>query len=257
MESEKVNYEQAENLWSQFQKHRSIENKNKLVLYYLFLVRSIASRLMLIYSAHTNYDDLIGYGVLGLMDAVEKFAPERGIRFDLYASKRIRGEIIDNMRKQDWASASLRSRIKQIGQAYDTLGCEQDEAGEEQVAAAVGLDVKQVRAALEKAHMFNVVHFETILNNGVACVENLLPESEESGPQRQLEKQEFKKILMNAIEHLSPNEKQIITLYYYEELMLKDIARLMQVTPARVSQIHSRALLKIRMELERYIGERD
>lgn len=251
-------YEQAQSLWDQFQKDRSVENKNKLVLHYLFLVRGIASRLMPLYSAHTNYDDLIGYGVLGLIDAVEKFAPERGIRFDSYASKRIKGEIIDNMRKQDWASASLRSRIKQIGQAYDALGYEQEEAGEEKVAASLGLDVQQVRTALEKAYMFNMVHFESILNTGTGTcltVENLLPENEEDGPQQQLEKQEFRKMLMNAISRLSPNERQVITLYYYEELMLKDIARLMQVTPARVSQIHSRALLKIRLDLERYIQE--
>ncbi|MEA5058896.1 MAG: FliA/WhiG family RNA polymerase sigma factor [Candidatus Pelethousia sp.] len=252
--------EQEQYLWKQFQRLRSVENKNQLVLHYLFLVRSIASRLMPLYSAHTNYDDLIGYGVLGLIDAVEKFMPERGIRFDSYASKRIKGEIIDNMRKQDWASASLRSRIKQIGRAYDTLGCEQDEVGEEKVAGLLGLDVQQVRAALEKAYMFNMVHFEAILNNGdgsSASVENLLPESEEEGPQRQLERLEFKKTLLHAIERLSPNERQVITLYYYEELMLKDIARLMEVTPARVSQIHSRALLKIRMEIEKYLQESD
>lgn len=252
--------EQEQSLWAEFQKDKSIENKNRLVLHYLFLVRSTASRLMPLYSAHTNYDDLIGYGVLGLIDAVEKYAPERGVRFDSYASKRIRGEIIDNMRKQDWASASLRSRIKQIGQAYDTLGMEEDEVGEEQVAQSLGLDVQQVRTALEKAYMFNMVHFESLLNGGAGgavSVENLLPESEEAGPQRQLEKQEFKQILMNAISRLSPNERQVIALYYYEELMLKDIAGLMQVTPARVSQIHSRALLKIRIELERYMREGD
>ncbi len=251
-------HEQAQDLWRQFQKDRSVENKNKLVLHYLFLVRGIAGRLMPLYSAHTNYDDLVGYGVLGLIDAVDKFLPERGIRFDSYAAKRIRGEIIDNMRKQDWASASLRSRIKQIGQAYETLGYEQDDVGEEKVAEALGLDVLQVRAALEKAYMFNMVHFEAILNSGSgsgASVENLLPENEEEGPQRQLEKQEFKKMLMAAIARLSPNERQVITLYYYEELMLKDIAQLMQVTPARVSQIHSRALLKIRTELEGYIQQ--
>ena len=252
--------EQEQDLWLQFQKDRSVENKNKLVLHYLFLVRNVASRLMPLYSAHTNYDDLIGYGVLGLIDAVDKFDPARGIRFDTYAVKRIRGEIIDNMRKQDWASASLRSRIKQIGQAYETLGYEQDDVGEEKVAEALGLDVQQVRAALEKAYMFNMVHFESILSNGTgsgASMENLLPESEEEGPQRQLEKQEFKKTLMEAIARLSPNERQVITLYYYEELMLKDIARLMQVTPARISQIHSRALLKIRTELERYLKGSD
>ncbi len=253
-------HEQAQELWRQFQQDRSVENKNKLVLHYLFLVRGMAGRLMPLYSAHTNYDDLIGYGVLGLIDAVDKFLPERGVRFDSYAAKRIRGEIIDNMRKQDWASASLRSRIKQIGQAYETLGYEQDDVGEEKVAEALGLDVQQVRAALEKAYMFNMVHFEAILNNGSGggvSVENLLPENEEEGPQRQLEKQEFKKTLMAAIARLSPNERQVITLYYYEELMLKDIAQLMQVTPARVSQIHSRALLKIRTELEGYLQQGD
>lgn len=252
--------EQGQSLWAQYQKNRSVENKNKLVLHYLFLVRSTASRLMPLYSAHTNYDDLIGYGVLGLIDAVEKFAPERGVRFDAYATKRIRGEIIDNMRKQDWASASLRSRIKQIGRAYDDLGCEQDDVGEEMVAASLGLDVQQVRTALEKAYMFNMVHFEAILNNrdgNAVSVENLLPESEEEGPQRRLEKQEFKEMLANAVGRLSANERQVIALYYYEELMLKDIAALMQVTPARVSQIHSRALLKIRTDMERYIQESD
>lgn len=247
---------EVESLWQEYQQSQSVEIKNRLVMHYLFLVRNIAGRLIPLYSAHTNYDDLIGYGVLGLIDAVEKFSPERNIKFEAYAGKRVKGEIIDNMRKQDWAPASLRSRIKQIGQAYDALGCEQDEDGERKVASALGLDVQQVRDALEKAYMFNMVHFEAILNAGSgsgATIENMLPEEEEEGPQRQLEKQEFKKVLMEAIGKLSGNEKQVITLYYYEELMLKDIARLMGVTPARVSQIHSRALLKIRTELERYL----
>ena len=258
--SETLTNEQTQELWQQYQETRSDAIKDKLVLHYLFLVRSIASRLMPLYSAHTNYDDLIGYGVLGLIDAVEKFAPERNIRFDIYASKRIKGEIIDNMRKQDWASASLRSRIKQIGQAYDDLGCSEDEVGEERVAAALGLDVQQVRTALEKAYMFNMVHFEAMLSNGSGAsmtLENMLPENEEDGPQRRLEKQELKKVLSGAIDRLSPNERQVIALYYYEELMLKDIAKLMHVTPARVSQIHSRALLKMRIELERYLKESD
>ena len=124
------------------------------------------------------------------------------------------------------------------------------------MAAALGLDVHQVRDALEKAYMFNMMHFEAILNSGAGggtTLENMLPEDEEDGPQRQLEKQEFKRVLAQAVERLSEKEKQVVTLYYYEELMLKDIARLMGVTPARVSQIHSRALLKIRMELERYL----
>lgn len=250
--------EDAERLWTQYQKNRSIENKNLLVVHYVPLVNRLVSRIVPMYTAGTSYEDLVGYGVLGLIDAVDKFSMERKVKFETYAIKRIKGEIIDSMRKQDWAPASLRSRIKQIEQAYDRLEAEGEEASDEEVAELLGLDVQQVRQASEKAYMFNVLHFETLING--ANDENSSFMNSVSGdsaehPDKLLEKQELQKVMAHAIEELSQKERQIITLYYYEELMLKDIAALMSVTPARVSQIHARALEKIKKEIKNYMDE--
>ena len=164
--------------------------------------------------------------------------------------------MIDNIRSQDWASSSLRSRIKQIGQAYEKLEAqEKAEVSDEAVADMLGLEVQQVRTALEKAHMFNVVHFETLLSSagdGNVTLEETIRADVSQTPEEKLFRKEFSRMLAESIDKLSANERKILTLYYFEELMLKDIAALLNVTPARVSQIHSRALLKIRMDIEKY-----
>ena len=108
---------EIDELWKRFIATGSIEIKNKLVMLYVPLVNRIVARIAPMYGMYSSFDDMLGYGVLGLIDAVEKFAPERQIKFEIYAARRIKGEIIDSMRKQDWAPASLRSRIKQIGNA--------------------------------------------------------------------------------------------------------------------------------------------
>ncbi len=251
--------DEADQLWAQYRKNRSIENKNRLVMHYVPLVNKIVSRIVPMYTAGTSYEDLVGYGVLGLIDAVDKFSPERKVRFETYAIKRIKGEIIDSMRKQDWAPASLRNRIKQIDRAYEQLEAEGAEATEEEVAEILGLDVQQVRQASEKAYMFNVLHFDTLINNAVEhgdspFLNSVSENDREEHPDKLLEKQELSAVISGAIEKLTDKERQIITLYYYEELMLKDIAALIRVTPARVSQLHGRALEKIKQEIKAYLG---
>lgn len=248
---------QAEALWSAFQKSRTTENKNRLVVHYVPLVNRIVSRVIPMYTAGTSYEDLVGYGVLGLIDAVDKYAPDRNVKFETYAVKRIKGEIIDSMRRQDWAPASLRSRIKQIDKAYEQMEADGLDATDEDVAEYLGLDVRQVRAASEKAYMFNVLHFETLISSAVEGGETYLdamPGGDANDhPDRMLEKQELKKAIAGIINDLPEKERQIVTLYYYEELMLKDIAALLRVTPARVSQIHARALEKIKKGIQSYM----
>ncbi len=249
----------AEQLWMQYRKNRSIENKNRLVIHYVPLVNRIVSRIVPMYTAGTSYEDLVGYGVLGLIDAVDKFSTERNVRFETYAIKRIKGEIIDSMRKQDWAPASLRGRIKRIERAYEQLEAEGEDANDEDVAELLGLDVQQVRQASEKAYMFNVLHFETLISNAVEngdgpFLESISGDDTDEHPEHLLEKRELSAVISDAIEKLTEKERQIITLYYYDELMLKDIAALMRVTPARVSQIHARALDKIKKEIKTYFG---
>ncbi|MDL2217224.1 FliA/WhiG family RNA polymerase sigma factor [Christensenellaceae bacterium OttesenSCG-928-M15] len=248
----------TDKLWQDYQLNRTIDNKNRIIIHYIPLVNSIVNRMVPVYGPHMSCDDLAGYGVLGLIDAVDKYAPERGIRFEAYAAKRIKGEIIDNIRSQDWASASLRNRIKQIGQAYEALEAKQGApVDDEAVAEHLGLDVQQVRTALEKSYMFNMIRFETLISSagdGNVKIEETLSDQDACTPEEELTNKEFANILKEAIDRLSDKERKIITLYYFEELMLKDIADILGVTPARVSQIHSRALLKIRVELERYFN---
>lgn len=242
-------------LWEAYQRDRSLDDKNRLVVNYVYLVNRIVSRIMPVYNAYNSHDDLVGYGILGLIDAVDKFIPDKNVNFEAYASKRIKGEIIDNIRKQDWAPVSLRTRIKQIGDAFEAL--EMNNGGEvtdEQVAEKLGLDVGQVRSALEKSYMFNMVRFETLLqtnNNDTLRVVDAIEDDRALEPERQLDSKELKATLAKALSKLTDSERKVVALYYFEELMLKDIADLLGVTPARVSQLHSRALLKLRTALSK------
>lgn len=250
--------EEAELLWAQYRKSRTIENKNRLVVHYVPLVNRIVGRLVPMHSAGEGYEDLVGYGILGLIDAVDKYSPERSVRFETYAIKRIKGEIIDSMRRQDWAPASLRARIKQIERASAELEAEGLEADDEEIAAQLGLDVAQVRQASEKAYMFNVLHFESLLSGAMESGQITLMDGygtpQEEDPGESLEKEELAQVLAAAIEKLPPAERRVVTLYYYEEFMLKDIASIMGVTPARVSQIHGRAIAKIKKALLAYLA---
>ncbi|MDD3919997.1 MAG: FliA/WhiG family RNA polymerase sigma factor [Eubacteriales bacterium] len=248
----------VDELWSSYQNNPTIEIKNQIVMAYVPLVNRIVARLTPLSNTCNGYDDLIGYGVIGLIDSVDRFDPARGIRFESFAAKRIKGEIIDNIRKQDWASASLRSRIKQIGDAYDALEAESAEATDEKVAEKLGLTVEQVERALEKAHIFNIIRFEAVIGNDDdhnLQLENMVAGNAEETPENALQKKELAQVIAGEIEKLTPNERRVIVLYYYEELMLKEIADILHVTSARVSQIHSKALLKLRLGIQKQLGE--
>lgn len=247
-------------LWSSYQQNPTIELKNEIVMQYVPLVNRIVSRLTPLSNACNCYDDLIGYGVIGLIDAVDRYDPARGIKFESFAAKRIKGEIIDNIRKQDWASASLRSRIKQIADVCDELEAQSKEATDDAIAERLGLTVEQVVRALEKAHIFNIIRFETVVSgDDERCLqlENMVPGNANDTPETALQKKELAQTIAAEIERLTPNERRVIVLYYYEELMLKEIADILQVTSARVSQIHSKALMKLRCGIEKRLGAED
>lgn len=244
----------TQELWALYFASPSQAIKNDLVMRYLPIVHYIVNRLMPLRGSGNTHDDLVGYGVIGLIDAVDRFDPERGIKFEAFAAKRIKGEILDNMRRQDWASASLRSRIKQLNDAYDEMELNQQDTSDEAVAQKLGLTVEQVQKALEKAYIFNIVRFESLSmaadETGIRR-EELIPEDEDRSPEKVLDRKEMREIIKREISHMTPNEQKVVVLYYYEELMLKEIAQVLGVTSARVSQIHSKALMKLRAGLEK------
>ena len=249
-----VNSNAAEKLWDQYKRDSSLENKNELVMHYLYLVKSIVYRLMPTYEGYSNFDDLLSCGVLGLIDAINKFDMSRDIRFESYAKLRIRGEIIDNMRRQDWAPSSLRRKIQSVSNAYASLEKELLRAPTDfEVADHLGMEEKELQKLLDKTHTFNVLHFEELVSSEMS-IAAVVPDTSET-PEERLESKEMKRMLGDMIESLPEKERLVITLYYYEELTLKEIAHILGVSESRASQIHSKAMLKFRSKLQNVLNQ--
>ena len=248
----KLSADEIERLWDDFKSSGDIEAKNEILLNYGYLVKWIVRRMMPKYNNYNEYDDLVSCGMLGLIDAVEKFELKHEVKFETYAVSRIRGEILDYMRSQDWASPSLRKKINAITNAFDKF--ESQNPGrpvDRDVADSLGMPVQQVHKILNQTHMFNLVNFEDALGGGNPEAE--IGNQDENTPEDELLEKEKKRILAEVIDALPEKERMIITLYYYEGLLLKEIADILQVTESRVSQIHSKVLAKMRTKLEKVI----
>jgi len=235
-------------LWDVFLKTRSIDARNDLVMEYVHLVKIIARRLLPTYHKHVDFDDMMGSGTLGLMDAVDKFDPAKEVKFETYASLRIRGEIIDQIRKQDWAPISLRQKIKRVEEGYSKLESSLGRsATEREVAEFLDMPESDVLKTLDESHTFNVVCLDEVLVDRMKGEEYLV--SRDETPEEAVENKEMIEILAQYIDMLNEKERQVIALYYYEELTLKEIGQVLGVTESRVSQIHSKAMITLKAKL--------
>lgn len=238
-------------LWKRYQQDPSVDNKNELVMHYVYLVKSIVYRMMPNYEGYTNFDDLLSCGVLGLIDAINKYDVKRDVKFEYYASMRIKGEIIDHMRKQDWAPSSLRRKIQAISDAYGEMETSLSRTPtDDEVANYLNMEVDKLQSILGKTHMFNVLYFEQMLSEDDYTIGHMLKDKDDS-PEDKLEKKELKEILGEVIESLPEKERLVVTLYYYEELTLKEIASILGVSESRASQIHSKVILKLRTKMQK------
>ena len=249
---QKLTPEEISSLWISYKESGDTEAKNDLLLHYGYLVRWIVRRMMPKYNNYNEYDDLISCGMLGLIDAVERFELKHEVKFETYAVSRIRGEILDYMRSQDWAPPSLRKKISAITSAFEEFEDRNPgQASDQAVADSLNMPVKQVQKILTQTHMFNLVNFEDALSNSNQEAE--YRNRDEYTPEDELLDKEKKKLLAEVIDSLPEKERLVITLYYYEGLLLKEIADILQVTESRVSQIHSKVLAKMRTKLEKLV----
>lgn len=233
----------TQKLWERYLKERSGELKNELIMCYIGQVKSIVLRMIPTYKGYSSYDDMLSCGVLGLMDAIEKYDASKKVKFEYYAAMRIKGEIIDNIRKQDWAPSSLRRKIKTISNACNELEHKNHRMPtDEEIAEYLGMDEADVRKTLEKSHMFNILYFEEMVQDEYMAHGEPMEE--------EVERAEMIKILGNFIEELPERERLVITLYYYEEMTLKEISRVLGVTESRVFQIHSKAVMLLRSKMD-------
>ena len=236
-------------LWQQYDKAKDMQTRNELLTQYLHLVKVIVYRMMPTCHNYNEYDDLVSYGVIGLMDAIDKFNVHQGVKFETYATLRIRGEILDHLRRQDWAPSSLRRKISSIGEAYDRLeALLQRYPTESEVAAFLKMDIDELQKILEKTHTFNLVSFEELITKNQASSWDYAADSVNE-PEAKTEKKEMNRLLANVIDSLPEKERLVLTLYYYEEMTLKEIAEVLGVSESRVSQIHSKILTKMRTKL--------
>ncbi len=252
-QSQPRNQEKLVRLWKDFSETKNMELRNQLVMQYVHLVKAIVLRMMPTYRKHVDFDDLMSCGLLGLMDAIDKFDISKEVKFETYASLRIKGEIIDQLRKQDWAPISLRQKIKRIEEGMDALEFKLGRSpSENEVAEFISMNVDDVKKTLDESHAFNVVCLDEILVDRMNSEE--LVASHDESPEESYERNELKEILASSIEGLPEKEKLVVSLYYNDELTLKEIGAVLGVTESRVSQIHAKAIMSLRLKMKHAFG---
>lgn len=240
-------------LWERYAKTKDPKIKEELIIKYMPLVKVIAGRMAIYFGSNVEYDDLVSYGSLGLLDAIEKFDYQKGVKFETYAYNRIKGAIIDNIRDQDWVPRSVRQKAKEIERAFIEIEKEGKIATDQEVAQKIGVSIEEYQKLKEKINSGMIVSLENFLEQNYEIKIGGL-EDFTSHPDVFVENEELKEILRKEIESLAENERMVITLYYFEELSIKEISKIMGVSESRISQLHTRALLKLRSKLEKYMG---
>jgi len=227
-------------------------DRELLITECLPLVKFVAHRIANRLPAHVDVDDLIHSGILGLMDAVRKFEPDRNVKFKTYAEQRIRGAILDGLRDLDWVPRSLRRKKKDIEAAYHELEQQHGRAAsDEEVAAHLGLPLDELHHALDELKGVTLGAFVDAGENGEG--ENLIsfvPDPDGENPHMLLQTKEVRSILKAAVDKLPTKERFVVQLYYFEELTMKEIGTLLNITESRVSQLHTKSMLRLRGKLK-------
>lgn len=252
--AEAIENERIMLLWQSYKVSKSIELRNEIVLQYTNLVRKIVLRFKGSYNNFGQLDDMVNQGVLALIDAVEKFDPDLGNKFETFASLKIKGAIIDFMRKQDWVPRNQRSLSKELDEVYNDFYAENGfEPSKQDVADRMGINLLHLEKILQQRHNAIILSYEEAINEKMMTAAPLIiNESESDSPEAGLLYEELKSKLVEAIDHLSDKERLVVSMYYYESLKLKEIAEVLSITESRVSQIHSAAIIKMKNRMNNY-----
>ncbi|MEW5723328.1 MAG: FliA/WhiG family RNA polymerase sigma factor [Thermodesulfobacteriota bacterium] len=238
----------------------SPEERSRYIEKYSPLIKYLADRLASRLPAHIAKDDLISAGILGLIDAVDKFDPSRNILFKTYAEFRVKGAMLDELRAMDWVPRSVRKKSSRMEKAYQTLEAELGRpATDEEVAAAMGLALEDFQKLLDEVKGASMVDVEVFRNSvrgqSHADLFDLLADEEGRDALETLGLGEVRKVIAEAITALPEKERLVVTLYYYEELTMKEIGEVLGYTESRISQLHSKSILRLKGRLRRYFSE--
>ncbi len=252
-----MNENERQKLWDEYGKTGSPQIREKIIVEYAPLVKIVAGRLSMYLGYNVEYDDLVGYGVFGLIDAIDKYDATKDVKFETYASLRIRGSILDQIRKMDWIPRTIRQKQKQIDDAVKAIEAETGQgASDSDIAKKLGLSEEEYAEWQSQMAVTNVVSLNEFNENSSdeGSAERETIASNEPGPEDIIERDELRKTLADSLELLTEKERKVILLYYYEELTLKEISNILEVSESRVSQLHIKALAKMKKKLGKYMG---
>ncbi|MBQ9334401.1 MAG: FliA/WhiG family RNA polymerase sigma factor [Lachnospiraceae bacterium] len=242
-------------LWDDYKRTGASEIREKLILEYAPLVKLVAGRLSMYLGYNVEYDDLCSYGIFGLIDAIDKFDMLKDVKFETYASLRIRGSILDQIRKMDWIPRTVRQRQRQIDAAIHEIELATGKtATDEQIAEKLGLTDDEYTDWQSQMKVTGVISLDEFTESGSDISNDRYGNSHFDGPEEAIEKDELKQMLAEALQTLTEKEQQVILLYYYEDLTQKEISDIMNVSESRASQLHSKALQKLQKKLGRYMN---
>jgi RNA polymerase sigma factor for flagellar operon FliA len=243
-----------EELWRKYRKSKDPGIRDHLVKKYAPLVKYVAGKVAIGMPHNVEFDDLVGYGVFGLFDAIEKFDPDKHVKFKTYAVTRIRGSIFDELRSIDWVPRSVRQKTREIEETITTLEAQLGRAASDQeIADALHISVEEFQELMMKISGTSIMSINDVWHGGDDTDKISIVESIESpsslNPDVIVEKDEIKKVIVAAINDLPEKEKKVLVLYYYEDLTLKEIGEVLSVTESRVSQLHTKAVMRLRARL--------
>jgi RNA polymerase sigma factor for flagellar operon FliA len=243
-------------VWDKFKETGDLKARNRLILNYSPLVKYVAGRMGSNFPSHVDEADLVSYGLLGLIGAIERFDPSRNIKFETYAIARIKGSILDELRSLDWVPRSVRSIARQIERSSASLENKLHRAPtDKEIAKDLKISNDEFQTALTKISSSSIVALEelwTISSSGTETVAliDTIEDSRSKDPAKEVDITEIKERLAQAIANLPEREKIVIALYYYEGLTLREIGEVLDVTESRVSQLHTKAVLRLKGRLK-------
>ena len=254
MADELLQDKSEEELWTLFKEDRDPRIRDLFVKQYAPLVKYVAGKVAMGMPHNVEFDDLVGFGVFGLFDAIKKFDPDKHVKFKTYAVTRIRGAIFDELRSIDWVPRSVRQKTREIEDTIHRLESSLGRAASDQeIADEMRMTTKDFQKTMMKISGTSILSLNDVWYTGddsdkVSIVDSI--ESPSSlNPDIIVEKDEIKRVIIQAITELPEKEKKVLVLYYYEDLTLKEIGKILEVTESRISQLHTKAIMRLRSKL--------
>lgn len=232
-----------------YKSNKSKEIKDKLIVQNIELVKIIAGRLYHSYNSNVEYDDIVSYGILGLIDAIDKFNPDKNVKFETYANFRIRGSIIDHLRNLDWVPRSTRQKYKKLEEVMLKLQSKHGfDIDDEILAKELNFSAKELSSFLSEVSIFSVISLDERISENSNF--SIVSDDMDDRPEDSFLKKETKKILIETVEKLPERERMIINLYYFSELTYKEISKTLSISESRVSQLHTKCIIKLKNSLK-------